>query len=245
MSNEVIKSIQSHRSIRKFLDKRVEEEHVEQIIKSAQCAPTTRHMQAYTIIRVNDKNARQDIAKTCGKEFITNCPLFLMFCPDLRRIKEACGKHGYDFQTEYMNYFIIATVDATLAAQNAALAAESLGLGTVYIGGLRNDLDKICERLNIPEYVYPLVGLTIGYPGEDVDIKPRLPMDVVYKTDSYSTANEEKKLEEYDQLMTEYYAKRTQGQKHDSWTQKIAAEMESEKRPDMRDFLNKMGLAEK
>lgn len=243
MENTVIRAIQEHRSIRKYSTREVEAEKLEQIIKSAQCAPTTRHMQAYTIIGVKNREHRALVAQTCGKDFIRDCPVFLLFCPDLRRVKYACFLHGKDFQADYTNYLIIAIVDASLAAQNAALAAESLGLGTVYIGGLRNDPAQICEVLELPELVFPMVGMCIGYPDEEVDFKPRLPLELIYREDRYPLENEEDLLGQYDRFMEQYYTARTKGEKHDNWTGKIAAEMESEKRAAMKDFLTKIGFA--
>ena len=88
---------------------------------------------------------------------------------------------------------MVALIDASLAAQNAAIAAESMGMGICYIGGIRNDLEAVSELLGLPDRVIPLFGLAVGYPEGNSDVKPRLPFQAIYHEDSYQKEEEKMK----------------------------------------------------
>lgn len=241
--NQVIDLLKSHRSIRKFKDKPIEEEKIKSIIEAAQCAPTSSFIQAYTIIRVNDMEVRKEIAQLSGEQFyVEQCPLFLVFCADLNRLGLACEMNNSKMIEGYTESFIIATVDTAILSQNALIAAESLGLGGVYIGGIRNNPSKMCELLDIPKNVYPVFGMCLGYPNHDPETKPRLPLDVILKNDKYSTQNDGDQIKEYDQLVSEYYTRRTKGKRDDTWTEQMTEKMSKELRPHMRGFLKNKGF---
>ncbi|GFZ31498.1 NADPH-dependent oxidoreductase [Clostridium zeae] len=241
--NEVINLLKSHKSVRKYKEKDIEQEKIVSIIQAAQSASTSSFIQAYTIISVEDKEKRVKIAKLAGDQtYIEECPLFLVFCADLNRHKIACEMNGAEIKEGYTESFIIATVDTALAAQNAMVAAESLELGGVYIGGIRNNPDEISELLNIPTNVYPLFGMCLGYPDEDNDIKERLPMEIVFKKDSYTTEEDIEKLKEYDERIKNYYLDRTKGIRADTWTGMMARMMSHIPRPHMKAFLEKHGF---
>ncbi|QAA33797.1 oxygen-insensitive NADPH nitroreductase [Clostridium manihotivorum] len=241
--NDVINLLKAHKSVRKYKDKAIEEEKIRSIIEAAQSASTSSFIQAYTIISVENKENRAKIAKLGGdQKYIEECPLFLVFCADLNRHKVACDIHDVEMQEGYTESFIIATVDTALAAQNAMIAAESLGLGGVYIGGIRNNPNEISEILNIPTNVYPVFGMCLGYPDEDNDIKERLPMEVVFKKDTYTTDGDLERLKEYDSSIEAYYLDRTKGMRSDTWTGMMARMMSHIPRPHMKAFLEKHGF---
>lgn len=241
--NEVINLLKAHKSVRRYMDKAIEKEKIISIIEAAQCASTSSFIQAYTIISIEDKEKRAKIAKFAGdQKYIEECPLFLVFCADLNRHKIACEMNDIEMKEGYTESFILATVDTALAVQNAMVAAESLGLGGVYIGGIRNNPDEISELLNIPTNVYPLFGMCLGYPDEDNDLKERLPMDVVLKVDTYSNSGDTEKLKEYDKRISEYYLERTNGKRSDTWTGMMARMMSNIPRPHMKSFLEKHGF---
>lgn len=143
----------------------------------------------------------------------------------------------------YTEQFVIATVDAALVAQNTLLAAESIGLGGVYIGGIRNDPQSVCELLDIPDLVYPVFGMCLGYPAEIPEQKPRLPLAVILRKNSYVSEDEEPLLEEYDQHCRQYYQLRSSDSRKDCWTRQVADMMGHPMRPHMRAFLEKKGFA--
>lgn len=241
--NQVIEVMRQHRSIRKFEEKSLEENLVRTILEAAQHASTSNFIQAYSVIRVEDPDKRAQIAKLAGPQpWVAQCPLFLVFCADLKRHEKACGMCGMEMVKGYTEQFIIATVDAALVAQNTLLAAESLGLGGVYIGGIRNDPQKVCDLLKIPDLVYPVFGMCLGYPAENPQSKPRLPLDTVLKIDRYSDAADEAQLSSYDQVCCDYYNQRDCANRDDNWTRQIARLMCKEMRPHMKAFLESKGF---
>lgn len=241
--NQVIEVMKQHRSIRKFQEKPVEENLIRTILEAAQHASTSNFVQAYSVINVADTSKRAQIAELAGPQpWVAQCPLFLVFCADLKRHDKACGMCGMEMVKGSTEQFIIATVDAALVAQNTMLAAESLGLGGVYIGGIRNDPQKVCDLLDIPDLVYPVFGMCLGYPAEDPQPKPRLPLDVVLKVDRYTDATEQVQLSSYDQVCCDYYSQRECANRDDNWTQQMSRLMCREMRPHMRAFLESKGF---
>ncbi|SKC84137.1 oxygen-insensitive NADPH nitroreductase [Maledivibacter halophilus] len=241
--NKVIELLKNHKSIRKFKETKIDDDKLKAIIEAAQCASTSSFVQAYTIIKVDDMQVRKKIAKLSGDQpYVEQCPVFLVFCADLNRLDLACKIEGSKMKEGFTESFIIATVDTALVAQNAMIAAESMGLGGVYVGGIRNNPDEICDLLEIPRNVYPVFGMCLGYPNHNPDIKPRLPLDVVFKKDKYSTSGDEDRIKEYDKLAREYYLKRTKGKRDDTWSKQMAEKMEKELRPHMKEFLRNKGF---
>ena len=158
--NQVIDLLKNHRSIRQFKDEPISDSMLKSIIESAEHAATSNFIQAYSIIRVTNKENRKLLAEFSGSQpWIEACPVFLVFCADLKRAEDACTIEKKEMDSGYTEQFIVATVDATLAAQNAMIAAESLGLGGVFIGGIRNEPEKVCDLLRLPNHVYPVFGL--------------------------------------------------------------------------------------
>lgn len=241
--NEVIKLLKSHRSIRKFQDKLIDDALVQQIIEAAQCASSSSFVQAYSIIGIKDGETKKKLAHLSGDQpYVESCPLFLVFCADMQRLDMSCKMHDTQMIGEYTESFIMATVDTALAAQNAMVAAESLGLGGVYIGGVRNHPKEISALLELPQFVYPVFGMCLGYPNQNPEIKPRLPMDVVYKEEKYNPLDDERKIKEYDEKIRQYYIQRTKGKRSDTWTQQMAEKMQNETRPHMKEFLASKGF---
>jgi len=140
----------------------------------------------------------------------------------------------------FTEQFIIATVDVSLAAQNAMIAAESLGLGGVFIGGIRNDPEKVCQLLKIPDHVYPVFGMCLGYPDEKQEQKPRLPVNMVLKEDDYQEENSD--LKKYNEICRDYYQNRSTSSREDTWTSQISVMMSKPARPHMKAFLEKRGF---
>ncbi len=141
----------------------------------------------------------------------------------------------------YTEQLLIAAIDTGLMGQNALLAAQSLELGGVFIGGIRNNPDKVAELLNLPEHVIPLFGLCLGYPDQSPDSKPRLPLSLLVHEDSYQ-AMDEQTLAQYDSEVRDYYVKRSQGKLDQSWSEQIEKSLSKESRPFMLDFLQSKGF---
>lgn len=135
-------------------------------------------------------------------------------------------KHNTESLLESTIFYQIAVVDATLAAQNTVLAAESMGLGTVYIGAIVNNYPKVDQLLHLPPYVLPIFGLAMGVPDQQPEIKPRLPREAVYFENQYSKEQKDF-IQKYDEQMNNYYQTRTENQRQDTWSRKNIAMLQS------------------
>ncbi|MCR6095862.1 oxygen-insensitive NADPH nitroreductase [Salipaludibacillus agaradhaerens] len=245
--NDTLKTLLNHRSIRKFKDEPLSQEHITSIIKSAQMASTSSFIQAYTIIGVTDKAIKSQLAHLSGPQpYVEQNGHFFVFCADLYRhtIAGTMEKTAVTTSLESTEKFMVAVIDASLAAQNATIAAESMGYGICYIGGLRNDMKKVSELLSLPDYVIPLFGLAVGIPDTQTDQKPRLPMESIYYENTYpkDTDTIYSGLESYNDTITNYYESRTQGERKDRWTEQISHMLSKPKRTDMKDVVQQKGF---
>lgn len=241
--NQVIELLKSHRSIRKFTSQSIPRAMLDQILLAGQAAATSSFIQATTVIRVTDPASRLKLVNISGgQSYVASAPEFLVFCADLSRSGVCCEMQGVEQQQGYTEHFIIATVDVALMAQNVAIAAESLGLGICYIGGLRNDPNAVSELLELPDQVYPVFGFCLGYPDQEVDLRPRLPLSVVVKQERYTADDDRETIAGYDKLVEEYYLKRLGGSKAMSWSKQVSGLTGKEARPHMLSYLQGKGF---
>ena len=244
--NKVIETILSHRTVRDYEDRPLSKEQIETIVKCAQRASTSSYMQAYSIIGVTDPEKKVRLAKVANQKHVARCGHLFIFCADLYRHQILGEMEQKDVipSIESTEKFMVAAIDAALAAQNAAIAAEAMGLGICYIGGLRNDLETVCEILEIPERVVPLFGMTVGYPAKINEQKPRLPLEHVYQENRYSVDRTSfiEQLENYNQTVELYYKERADNSRIDTWTGQIASRLETPVRMYMKDFVERKGL---
>lgn len=196
----VIKLLASHRSVRSYRPDPLPEGILTALVTAAQSASTSSNLQTYSIIAVQDPDKKRRIAEWSENPFVVEAPLLLVFCPDLHRLEVVCRRQGHEFVDRDMEMFIQAVVDAALAGQNTAVAAESLGLGICMIGGIRNQTAKVAELLRLPPRTFALFGMTVGYPANRSRVRHRLPMDVVLHREEYSDANLEEGLRRYDEV---------------------------------------------
>ncbi len=195
----LMEQMRKHRSIRRYRRDPLPAGMLEAIVASAQMASTSSYLQWYSVVAVEDADKKDRLAALCGNQaFIRQCPIFLAFCADLHRLKRVCEREGTQIQTRYAESMLVAAVDAALLAQNVALAAESLGLGIVYVGGIRNDPAAVIAELELPELVFPITGMCLGYPDEAPTTKPRLPLPAVLHRERYTAEEIDRHLEVYD-----------------------------------------------
>lgn len=243
MSNEVVQLIKSHRSIRKYKDDPIPDDVLTDILIAAQCAPTSNHFQAYSIIVVRDPEARKRISELCkGQLSIETCPVFLVFCIDYYRLHLACEKNSVPFDIDQIDHLVVGSVDTTLAVNNAYLTAKSYGLGGVMIGAVRKNAEQLSQLLRLPRYVIPLVGIALGYPDENPQQKPRLPLEGVAHNEFYRIENTLSALENYEMITEEYYTQRTNGERTEGWSKNISDYFTKQKRPEIRDFILRQGF---
>ncbi|GGK80236.1 oxygen-insensitive NADPH nitroreductase [Amphritea balenae] len=241
--NQVIELLNSHRSIRKFTYQPVAQEIINTLVQAGQAAATSSFIQACTVIQVNDSNKRSQLMECSGGQaYVGEAPVFLVLCADMQRNKLACEMNDAEINSGYTEQFITATVDVGLFAQNLTVAAESLGLGAVYIGGIRNQIARVADLLELPDMVYPVFGICLGYPDQNPEVKPRLPVEVVLKQDSYNDSNDQQTIAEYDKSVSDYYRTRTGGNKDMTWSEQMSGMLTKEARPHMKAFLKDRGF---
>ncbi|MGL5161602.1 MAG: oxygen-insensitive NADPH nitroreductase, partial [Plesiomonas shigelloides] len=160
----------SHRSIRQFTDRPISPEQLHAIIDSARAASSSSFLQLVSIIRITDPALRQQLVKLSGEQaYVAQAAEFLVFCADFNRNQQIYPQAQLGFAEQLLT----GSIDAALMGQNALLAAESLGMGGVFIGGLRNNIQAVTDLLHLPQHVLPLFGLCLGYPAQDPQQKPR------------------------------------------------------------------------
>lgn len=244
--NHTIETILNHRSIRKFKDKALSEQEIHTLVSAAQHASTSSFVMAYTIIGVTDPDIKAELRKVSGQKWVENNGHLFVFCGDLHRVQERIPEEeAGDLQVniESTEQFIVTIIDAALAAQTMAIAAESLGLGICYLGSLRNDINRVNELLELPDHVIPLFGMAVGYPDHDPEVKPRLPFEAVYHENKYKPIDEQAKLlDQYDEELKAYYENRSFNQKLDTWSKQMTRKYSKATRLDVGPFVESKKL---
>jgi nitroreductase len=232
-----------HASVRRYSGEPIADDLLAALLSCGQAAASSSFVQAYSVIRVSDHNARQVIAEAAGGQpWIEQAAEFLVFCADLLRISRACEKAHAGPLEGYTEHGIVAIVDVSLMAQNVLLAAESKGLGGVFIGGIRNDPDTVADLLGLPAQVIPVFGMCLGWPVKRVPVKPRLPVAAILHQDRYDASRIDRQLAAYDAVMGEYYTARAKNAKSTTWSEQTAAAMQGKKREHMLKFVRQHGF---
>ena len=146
----------AHRSVRRYRQKELEPGTLELLVAAAQSAASSSNLQLWSVVNVTDPELRRSLSLVAGdQEHVRQAPLFLVWVADLHRAAELARSRGLPIEgLDYLESFLVASVDAALAAQNAVVAAEALGLGTVYIGALRNHPARVSELLGLPKRAF-------------------------------------------------------------------------------------------
>ena len=241
--NELMKLMQAHSSVRSYKDKKISKDLFEELIASGQSAASSSFIQAYSVIRVVDSNKRQIIAEAAGgQSWIVEAPEFMVMCADMQRINYASQKHDEGELKGYTEHFIAATVDTALMAQNILLAAESAGLGGVFIGGIRNNPNIVAETLELPKHVYPVFGLCLGWPTQKNAVKPRLPVTTILHQNIYDIDAVAKSVDNYDEAIAAYYGSRASNSKSSDWSAPTSRAIQGKRREHMLQFLQERGF---
>ena len=172
--NEVIRQLHERKSVRAFTGERIAPELKREILLAAAQAPTAGNQQMYTIIDVADEALKQRLAVTCDNQpFIAKADMILIFCADFRKWYDAFQEGGCEPRKPGVGDLLLACSDTNIAAQNAVVAAQSLGIGSCYIGDVMENCEIHRELLNLPEYVFPAAMLVFGYPTQQQMERPK------------------------------------------------------------------------
>lgn len=198
--NEIIAQLHERRSARAYTDEPVSAADERAILEAACQAPTAGNQQLYSIIVVRDQAEKEELAVTCDDQpFIAAAPLVLVFCVDVRRWHRAFVAAGAEPREPGVGDFLLALEDTAIAAQNAVVAAHSLGLGSCYIGDILERREDQARILGCPRHVVPAVMLVIGHPteGQLRRVKPaRLPLEDIVFEDRYEGRDDDCLLED-------------------------------------------------
>ena len=221
--NSVIASLLEHRSVRGYKTDPLPEGTLETIIAAAQSAATSSNLQTWSVVAVSDPAMRAEFAKIANNQkHIIQCPLFLCFLADVSRLERLGHEEKVALEnTPYLETFLVAAIDAALAAQNAVVAAESLGLSTVYIGAMRNNVERVAEMLALPPGCMCVFGLCIGYAADGVTnaVKARLPQPAILHHDRYDSSSERQIRKGYDTELARYSKQHEMAQY--TWTERV------------------------
>ncbi|AEC02315.1 nitroreductase family protein [Parasphaerochaeta coccoides] len=205
--NPIIRQLKAHRTFRDFDPSfTVSDEQLQSILDATCQAPSSMNGQHYSIIVVDDSEKKQRLAELIpsNAKHIIASSVFLLFVADLRRMHRVCEHYGTEFvPVGKPEPLLISTIDTALAVENAVVAVESLGLGSVIVGSIRSVGDKIITMFNMPEYTLPLLGLSIGKPAVEMRVKPRLPKDTVVHRNAWKEFDY-RFIEEYDGTMEKF-----------------------------------------
>lgn len=217
--NETLKTIGSRISLRKYSDQPLSQEVVDTIVWAAMRAPTAGNMMLYSIIQVDDPKKKRMLAKTCDNQpFIAEAPLVLLFLADMQRlydvyaasgVLELCEKRGTELRTPKESDLLLACCDALVAAQNAVIAAESLGIGSCYIGDIMENSEIHHRMFDLPKLVFPITLVCFGYHSKkERKLSPRIHPEYIHFKDRYKRFSSGTLKKIFEPIREKYFSKR-------------------------------------
>ena len=243
-----IAALLSHRSVRAYDAAPVPDWALETMMAAAQSAASSSNLQSWSVVAVEDPERRHRLSMLAGDQaHIRAAPLFLVWIADLARVSAMGERQEIATEaTAYLEGLLLGVIDATLAAQNAVVALESMGLGTVYIGGIRNRPEAVAAELGLPARSFAVFGLCVGWPdpSRPASVKPRLPQAAVLHRERYDAAGQVPLLQRFDAASMAFQER--QGMKRVPWTAQSASRMRGPEamsgRDRLRDALAALGL---
>jgi nitroreductase len=246
--NDTIVHLLAHRTVRAYRSDPLPEDVVPTLVAAAQSAASSSNLQLWSVVAITDADQRQRLSELAGGQaHIATAPLILLWTADLARAHLIAEDADQPVEgLAFLESWTVAAVDAALAAQNAAIAAESLGLGTVYIGALRNRPEDVAAIAGLPPHAAVAFGLVVGWPDEErpAAIKPRLPQSAVLHHGTYHLIEQRPDIAAYDDTSRRF--QESQGQPAIGWIQSIlnrshgAAALNGRQR--LRDALSALGF---
>jgi nitroreductase len=225
--NDVLRGLLAHRTVRAYLPDPLPPGTLEALLAAAQSAASSSNLQLWSVIAVEDAGRKARLAQVAGgQRHVEQAPLFLVWIADLSRAGRIAAASGFELEAcDYLESFLVAAIDAALAAQNAAVAAESMGLGTCYVGAMRNDPERVAAELGLPPRAMALFGMCIGRadPARPAAVKPRLPQQAVAFRERYAPDGELQLVRQYDRHVAEF--SRDQGMGEVNWSGRVLARL--------------------
>ena len=227
--NDTIKKQLEHRTIREFTDEPISNEIMSRLTQVARQTATSNGMQACSVIRITDQKIKNELADICKQEYVARMPEVWIFIVDQYRNGQiAMEKNCQEESICDMDRFFQGFTDACLMAQNMVNTAESIGLGTVYLGSILNDPIKVVNLLKLPKLTFPALGLGFGFPNQQPQLKPRMEMELRVFENKYNEFNNYCDIiSEYDEIMQTYYDIRQANKRVDSFSDQIVTKLKN------------------
>lgn len=198
-ANTTLRAILARASVREYSAHPVDEDLVQTLLATAFSAPSKSDLQQACVIRVRDRAKQARIAALHPNiAWLATAPVFMVWCGDSRRIRRLGAWRGHAFANDHLDAFMNAAVDAGIAMQTFIVAAESVGLGCCPVSEVRNAVDALSRELALPEWVFPVAGLCLGWPAERPPLSMRLPLAVTVHTDRYDDGELLAQVADYD-----------------------------------------------
>lgn len=246
--NATLSLLLSHRSVRSYLPTPLPSGTLELIISAAQSASTSSNLQVWSVVAVEEPVRKARLAALAGNQkHIEQAPLLLVFLADLSRLDRIAERRGVHSEAhDYIESLLTGVIDAALAAQNAVTAAESIGLGSVYIGAIRNNPEAVAAELGLPPNVLAVFGLVLGFPDPATQsaVKPRLPQSIILHKERYNLEIQPGIIETYDQDLRRF--QKSQGIPEADWSatsvERVATAAALKGRSRLSEALRKLGF---
>jgi FMN reductase [NAD(P)H] len=247
-----VQALLNRRVIRKYKTNPISEQTMALLLSAAQSAPTKSNLQQYSIVIIRDPEVRNAVSELVpSMPWVRNAPVIAIFLGDVRRIRRLAEIRGHTYQNNNADTFMNAAVDAALAMQCFITAADYLGLGTCPISYVRNRIDDLAEILDLPDGVFPISGLCVGYPDDAGYVSMRLPQKVVVHQDLYNDDDLETDVKDYDDRNHERFALTPTKQRHTdkygvlekcTWSENVARQLSLPERAGFADYLKRKGI---
>jgi FMN reductase [NAD(P)H] len=188
------------RVTRRYTEQPVADSLLDALLAAAQSAPTKSDLQQYSVVVMRDPARIKQIADWIGTmDWIATAPVFLVWCGDMRRNQRLCEQHGMPHANNNLDTFLNTAVDCSLAMAQFITAAEAVGLGTCPISYVRSHIERVTPLLALPPGVYPVSGLSVGWPVFRRPVSMRLPPSVVVHRERYDETHQDAEIQMYDE----------------------------------------------
>jgi nitroreductase len=246
-TTETLQALHNRVSVRSYTDRPVDDAHVEAILRAAFRAPTSSNIQSYSVVVVRDKDTLAKLAPVTGNQkHVANAPVFLAFCADTRRMEHAIKGIGANVDDNNFEWGLVTSVDAALVGMSASLAAESLGIKGVMIGAIRNNATETAKILGLPNRVYAVFGMVLGWPDQVPPQKPRMPYESMVHMEQFGNHAGGMTMEEgialYDKELANHYREQGRTTNDDSWSAELADKFSQRLRQQLREQVKAQGF---
>lgn len=227
--NETIDTLLNRRSIRAFCNEAIDEDTVATLETVAQRAACSQFLNDWSAIKITNSSIKQKLSEIGNQTYIATAPLLYVFIIDQHRNAAIAQKmasiQADEFMLKTRYRFTQAQNDVILALHTMETAAESLGLGCVILGSILNSRTQLIDILNLPEYTYPVLGLAIGKPAQNPELKPRMSTSMQIFENTYPADDAEllENLADFDNRVHQYYDLRNTSRPVDAFSAQILA----------------------